>query len=340
MATPLEKFKVLIADCDHQLASISKQMLQGMGFSNIHLTVSGEKAVQLIKEDNFDFLITDWNLKDLDGISVINHIRRSPDSPNPTMPVIMLTGRMEQSDVQMARDNGIHEYVVKPFSARTIYSRLERIVEFPRYFVVGKQFVGPDRRHRQALSPNGLDRRRKPMVPKRKPFDASRVISMDPTPKMWLPDFSLKHKLGKDVTLESIITPAVLEQAQRVLEDAGEDALQWIQDDLKEIKALSKALQTEGGKTVAIVIEIAEVALTMSSRGGTFGYKRASEVAYMLYIFCRNTFKSGVASHITVVEKHIEVLQIIFGMNIRSSDEGDIVQIISELKNLTNKYAP
>src|SRR5205823_4818057 len=132
LASPLDSFKVLIADCDQHLATVSKQMLRGMGFSDITLTSSGAKALALIKERGFDFLVTDWNLKDRDGLWLINQIRRSADSSNPTMPVIMLTGRMEQTDVQTARDKGIHEYVVKPFSAQTIYNRLERIVEFPR----------------------------------------------------------------------------------------------------------------------------------------------------------------------------------------------------------------
>ena len=315
-------------------------MLKGMGFSDITITPSGVKALAMVKTGNFDFLITDWQLKDMDGISLINHIRRDADSPNPTMPVIMLTGRMEQSDVQAARDNGIHEYVVKPFSAQTIYNRLERIVEFPRYFVVGKQFVGPDRRHHQEAPPEGKDRRQKPVLPQRKPWDTARTINADTGPKLWLPDFTLKHKLGQNVTLDSIITPAVLGQAQLALEEAGGDSLQWIKDDLKELKNLTQSFESESGsKSDAIKNEMTEVALLISSRGGTFGYKRASEVAYMLYLFCRQKLKAGMPGHITVLEKHIEVLQIIFGTNIKN-DEGDIVSIIKELKNLTVKYAP
>lgn len=336
MASPLKSFKVLIADADQQLATVSKQMLIGMGFSNITLTVSGVKALAMVKGEGYDFLITDWHLKDMDGITLINHIRRDSDSSNPTMPVIMLTGRMEQSDVQMARDNGIHEYVVKPFSAKTIYNRLERIVEFPRYFVVGNEFVGPDRRHKLA-SPE-KDRRKKPVLPQRKPWDAAGAINTDSEPKLWMPDFTLKHKLGHDVSLDSIITPAVLGQAQAAIDSATDDSLNWIKEDVVEIKSLCKALVKESRKD-AIINSMIEVALLISSRSGTFGYTRASEVAYMLYLFCRKKLQPANLNHFTVIEKHIEVLQIIFGTNIRG-EEGDIVNIISELKNLTNKYAP
>jgi two-component system chemotaxis response regulator CheY len=174
-------------------------MLNGMGFPNIHLAQSGTKAFTLIKGGGFDFAITDWHLKEIDGISLTNRIRRDPHSPNPTMPVIMLTGRMERSDVELARDQGVHEYVVKPFSARTIYKRLERIVEFPRYFVVGKDYIGPDRRNKNSLIE--IDRRKKPMVPRRKPWDTAKDIrKAEASPKLWLPDFSMKHKLSWVIT--------------------------------------------------------------------------------------------------------------------------------------------
>ena len=334
MPSPLDNFKILIADSDSQLALVSKQMLRGMGFSNIHLTQSGEKALALIKSGGFDFLVTDWNLKDKDGVWLINHIRRDADSPHPTMPVIMLTGRMEQTDVQMARDNGIHEYVVKPFSAQTIYNRLERIVEFPRYFVVGKTFVGPDRRHKQAEAAEP-DRRKKPLLPQRKPWDTAKQINADLEPKLWLPDFALKHKLGHDVKLETIITPTVLNQAQASIESATEDSLEWVKHDLAELKVLCEEFSLQR-QTDAIVNEMVEMALMISSRSGTFGYMRASEVAYMLYLFCRKKLRPGNAHHLAVLDKHLEVLQIIFDKNIRR-EEGDIVEIIKELKILTDK---
>ena len=337
MSSPLKSFKILIADSDQRLATVSKHMLNGMGFNNIQLTPSGTKALSLFKTEGFDFLITDWHLKDMDGISMIQHIRRDSDSPNPTLPVIMLTGRMEQSDVQIARDNGIHEYVVKPFSAKTIYSRLERIVEFPRYFIVDKEFVGPDRRRKQGQLP-AVDRRKKAVQPQRKPPNLAGLLGSDSYPKIWLPDFSLKQKLGKNVTLETIITPDVLLQAQAAINSATDESVRWIKDDLVKLQSLYKSLKQEK-PSATVADQINEVVLSISSRSGTFGYTRASEVAYMLYLFCRKKLQTQNPNHYVIIEKHTEVLQIIFGKNIRG-EEGGIVEIIKELKNLTDKYAP
>ena len=152
-----------------------------------------------------------------------------------------------------------------------------------------------------------------------------------------MPDFTLKQKLGKNVTLESIITPEVLLQAQAAINSATDESLRWIKDDLVKLQALYKTLQAE--QQPSAVDEMSEVILLISSRSGTFGYTRASEVAYMLYLFCRKKLQPQNSNHYIIIEKHIEVLQIIFGKNIRD-EAGSILQIINELKNLAAKYAP
>lgn len=333
--SPLAKFKILIADSDQQLAQISKQMLRGMGFSNIELISSASKALYLTKADGFDFVITEWTLRDHDGIWLINHIRRDPDSPSPTLPVIMLTGRMEASDVQYARDHGIHEYVVKPFSARTIFDRLERIIDFPRYFIKDSRYIGPDRRHKQ-VAISHPERRQNVILPQRKPWDAAKQINEAAAgPQIWLPDSSLKHKLGRNVSLQSIITPAILSQAQQSIDAMSDESLQWVKKDLNDLTALYHDM-VHGNHTAALLNEMVEVTLMISSRSGTFGYLRASEVAYMLYIFMRNKLNPSNPNHYAVIEKHIEVLQLIFGKNIRK-EEGDILLIIEGLKTLTER---
>jgi two-component system chemotaxis response regulator CheY len=148
LINPLKAYRILVVDADIELAQVLKAMLREMGFSNVHLTKSGVDAISLMRTMVFDFIITEWATQQLDGIAMLEFIRRNPNSPNPTIPIIMLTGRAEQVDVALARDYGINEYVIKPFTAKSIYSRLERIVEQPRSFVVAKTFVGPDRRSR------------------------------------------------------------------------------------------------------------------------------------------------------------------------------------------------
>ena len=282
----LKRLKVLIADFDPHLANVTKTMLTHMGFSEVHITSSGTKALDLIKAGGIDFLITDWSLKHMDGLTLLMHIRRDRDIPNRTLPVIMLTGRMEKSDVQMARDTGIHEYILKPFSAQAIYDRLERIFEVPRCFVVGQTFVGPDRRNRKMTGPL-RERRSKSLPPQTKPWDTARALNTEKS-QVWSPDFSLKQKLG-NASLDSIITPALLKHAQASIDALSHESLQWIKEDLAHLKKLIHLMRSAADSADALDT-ITEVLLTISARSGTFGYPRATEIAYMLYAFFRNHF--------------------------------------------------
>ena len=333
MLNPLENFKILVADTDQRLAATLENMLMRMGFADIHLTSSGMDALTLMKKNAFDFIMTDWNLKDLDGIALINYIRCDPRSLNLTLPVVMLTGRAEQADVIKARDHGITEYVIKPFSAKTVYSRLEHIVDFPRHFILSKRFIGPDRRNKNT-SFNMRERRQIQMTPEPKPWDAAPELEME-SQKSWLPDLSLKQKLGQNVSLNSLITPAVLNRAQASIDTTTRDSLQWIKDDLKTLHAHFEALHTQE----QAIHGMNEVALLISSRAGTFGYKAAFEVAYMLYLFCQNKFNPSNRNHHIVMEKHLDVLQLILAANIHDTNK-EAAQVIQELKNLTTKYAP
>ncbi len=339
LSSPLKNYRILIVDADVELSGVLKNMLSEMGFVHLHSCRSGREAINLLRNTPFDFLITEWNTQHINGLELLKHIRRSPESPNCTIPVIMLTGRAEVADVRMARDYGINEYVVKPFSARTIYSRLERIIEQPRGFVVAKGFVGPDRRAHMKPADEIEEKREIKPLPKPLPKNIVAELASDiDVPKFWLPDFSLKLKLGKNMKLGDFITPSVLNNAQAAIDSITNDSLQWIKDNLNELKQLNAEMKSDNCPE-DITASIADVALLVNSRAGTFGYSRASEIAYALYLFARNKLQPKNNGHHVVIQNHIEVLYIILGNQMQGS-AGEIgVQVAAELKALIAKYS-
>jgi DNA-binding response OmpR family regulator len=78
---------------------------------------------------------------------------------NTYIPIIMLTGKAERADVEAARDVGVTEFLVKPFSAKSLYERLVLVIENPRSFIISQTYVGPERRRRTDIPPNGNERR-------------------------------------------------------------------------------------------------------------------------------------------------------------------------------------
>ena len=116
--------------------------------------VASREAVKVMKKFQADIVLTDWHMEPQDGIDLVRIIRNSKDSPNPYVPIIMLTGHTELQRVIDARDAGVNEFLAKPLSAKSLYGRIATIIESPRPFVRTKEYFGPCRR-RQNLGPQG-----------------------------------------------------------------------------------------------------------------------------------------------------------------------------------------
>ena len=98
-------------------------------------------------------------MEPFDGIELTKKIRTDPRSPNPYVPIILMTGYSAQIRVMQARDTGVTEFLVKPFTAQDLYTRIEQVIEKPRQFVDTGEFFGPDRRRRVVKDYEGPFRR-------------------------------------------------------------------------------------------------------------------------------------------------------------------------------------
>lgn len=156
----LKNFKVLVVDNDLLIRKLVLSVLQHFGFVSVTLAKDGRKAQELLLENNYDFMITDWRMEDIDGIDVVHFVRRSQTASKKHMPIIMLTGNTEVDHVSAARDAGVTAYLIKPFSAKELARRIRLIIEEPRPFIISKKFTGPDRRHSSQTPPNGIERRK------------------------------------------------------------------------------------------------------------------------------------------------------------------------------------
>lgn len=155
----LGTFQVLIVDDERLINKLVGDVLQRLGFKDITVMNSGRKAIEMVRIQKFDFIISDWRMLDLDGIDLVRFIRMSPDCPHPTTPIIMLTGNTEAHYVKSALNAGINGYLIKPFSADQLVKRIRTVIEHPRPFILSPGYRGPDRRHTNKGAPNGIERR-------------------------------------------------------------------------------------------------------------------------------------------------------------------------------------
>ena len=155
----LDRFSILLAEDDHFLSNLLKQVLQSLGFKNVTVASNGRVALEKSLDRSFQIIITDWEMKPMSGIEFVKNLRTFVPAPNRYAPVLMFTGRTSVEDVKTARDIGVNEFLAKPFTAAELSKRMLLAIQQPRQFVVSSHYVGPDRRRKTAAPPDGKKKR-------------------------------------------------------------------------------------------------------------------------------------------------------------------------------------
>lgn len=156
----LSRLNFLIVDDNKHMRALVKSILHALGVKNVLEAGDGADAFKELRHFPADVIICDWNMSPLDGLDFVRMVRTASDSPNPFVPIIMLTGHTEMNRVMEARDCGVHEFLAKPISAKKLYSRIRSIIENPRPFVRAGLYFGPDRRRKSNPNYNGPERRK------------------------------------------------------------------------------------------------------------------------------------------------------------------------------------
>ncbi len=159
MSYQFQKITVLVVEDNQPMLEVTKALLLTFGVGNVVTAQNGEVGFKRFCEFNPDIVIADWMMKPMDGITLTKRVRTDPLSPNPYVPVILMTGFSEKRRVFQARDAGVTEFLVKPFNARDLYRRIAQLIERPRQFVRSEDFFGPDRRRGSSEAYTGPLRR-------------------------------------------------------------------------------------------------------------------------------------------------------------------------------------
>ncbi len=142
----LRDINIFVVDGIDFTASLQRQMLRVLGARNIRVYTRSDKAWSDFKRTPADIILTGWRIRPFSGLAFVDKLRNDGETPNPYVPIIMVTGYSDEEHVGIARDAGVNEYVIKPFSPKSLFSRIEAVIDRPRRFVRVPDFFGPDRR--------------------------------------------------------------------------------------------------------------------------------------------------------------------------------------------------
>ncbi len=144
----LESLRVLLVDDNQHMRAIVMTVLAGVGVRHVRETRDGAEALEALRDWPADLAIVDFQMFPIDGVEFTRMVRTAPDSKNPYLPVIMMTGHSERTRVMEARDAGVTEFVAKPLTAKSVLERIQAVIYHPRTFVRAASYFGPDRRRR------------------------------------------------------------------------------------------------------------------------------------------------------------------------------------------------
>jgi CheY-like chemotaxis protein len=159
MSAVLANLRFLMVDDNQHMRAIVGAILAGVGVKHFIEAMDGAEALQALRENMIDIAIVDFKMLPLDGVQFTQLVRNAPDSVDPFLPIIMLTGFAERHRVFEARDAGVTEIIVKPVTARSLLDRINEVVFRPRPFIRSSTYFGPCRRRRAEATYEGPFRR-------------------------------------------------------------------------------------------------------------------------------------------------------------------------------------
>lgn len=154
----IKQLDVLVAD-DHKLTrDMIGQLLSALDCRRVRFAADGADAFSEIIAAPPDLAIVDYHMP-LDGLALLQKVRRAANSPDQTLPVIVMTSMTDRKRIMAFRDAGATEIVAKPFTASAVLSRVAAVIDNPRPFIRAPGYVGPCRRRRADPSYAGPFRR-------------------------------------------------------------------------------------------------------------------------------------------------------------------------------------
>lgn len=116
---------ILIVDDYKTMLRIIRNLLKQLGFNNVDEATDGSMALQKLRDKDYGLVISDWNMEPMTGYELLKEVRASPEFSN--TPFIMITAESKTENVIAAKKAGVNNYIVKPFNAESLKSKIEAV---------------------------------------------------------------------------------------------------------------------------------------------------------------------------------------------------------------------
>ncbi|ODN71840.1 response regulator [Methylobrevis pamukkalensis] len=153
--------QIILIDDNRTFSSLMRSVLWEFGFRDIIDFENPDDAIEMMKTTFVDVCFLDLMMPGTNGFRVADRIRHNSELRNRMLPIIMVTGHADRTNIQRAINHGIDEVLVKPIRPKFVYQRLMGVLEKPRVYIKTRSgYFGPDRRRRKDPNYIGPERRK------------------------------------------------------------------------------------------------------------------------------------------------------------------------------------
>lgn len=119
------ELKVLIVDDHKTMLRIVRNLLGQLGITNVTEATDGQDALRKLVAEHFDLILSDWNMQPMPGLELLQLVRRDVTYRHTHVPFVMITAEARPENIIEARNSGVDNYIVKPFNADTLKTKIE-----------------------------------------------------------------------------------------------------------------------------------------------------------------------------------------------------------------------
>ena len=121
----MSKYTILVADDSRSMIQVIESILEEAGY-HVLTAENGKEALDIIKENNIDLVVTDFNMPGINGMGVLRKVRE--ETSTKSIPVVMLTTEAEMNKVVEAKNAGISGWIIKPFEPSKLLSTVKELL--------------------------------------------------------------------------------------------------------------------------------------------------------------------------------------------------------------------
>lgn len=120
------EISVLLVEDQRSMRELARYALDQMGIKDITEAPDGRQALSHLSHRKFTFVLSDWNMADVDGLTLLRVVRGHPTTAK--LPFIMATGQSDREQVRLAIEAGVNNYIVKPFDPGSLRKKVEAVI--------------------------------------------------------------------------------------------------------------------------------------------------------------------------------------------------------------------